>query len=124
MTTQDTSLPLTNPQDDVDLKVREYFATYFFTPATFTDNDYELVKSFFVEKTNNATAAAALIAGMLNAADMLNLYPADIIEQFKNSSNFTTAVPLFLNLTRKGTSLLGYINERKVPANIKRQIGI
>jgi len=124
MTTQDTSLPLTNPQDDVDLKVREYFETYFSTPITFTDNDYELVKSFFVERTNSADAAAALTAGILNAVDELNLYPSDIIEQFKNSSDFTTAIPLFLNLTRKGTSLLGYINERKVPANIKRQIGI
>jgi hypothetical protein len=124
MTTQDTSLPLTNPQDDVDLKVREYFATYFSTPATFTDNEYDLVKSFFVEKTNNAAAAAALTAGVLSAVDELGLYPTDIIEQFKNSDDFTTEIPLFLNLTRKGTSLLGYINERKVPANIKRQIGI
>ena len=124
MTTQDTSLPLTNPQDDVDLKVREYFATYFFTPATFTDNDYELVKSFFVSRTDNMDAAAALTAAVLNATSKLGLYTADIIEQFKNSSNLTTAVPLFLNLTRKGTSLLGYINERKVPENIKRQIGI
>ena len=124
MTTQDTSLPLTSPQDDVALKVREYFATYFSTPVTFTDNEYELVKSFFVEKTNNAAAAAALTAGILNAVDELDLYPSDIIEQFKNSSDFTTEIPLFLNLTRKGTSLLGYINERKVPANIERQIGI
>ena len=124
MTTQDTSLPLTNPHDDVDLKVREYFATYFSTPVTFTDNEYDLVKSFFVERTNNAAAAAALTAGILNAVDELDLYPSDIIEQFKNSDDFTTAIPLFLNLTRKGTSLLGYINERKVPANIKRQIGI
>ena len=124
MTTQDTSLPLTNPRDDVDLKVREYFATYFSTPVTFTDNEYDLVKSFFVERTNNADAAAALTAGILNAVDELDLYPSDIIEQFKNSDDFTTAIPLFLNLTRKGTSLLGYINERKVPANIKRQIGI
>jgi hypothetical protein len=124
MTTQDTSLPLTNPQDDVDLKVREYFATYFSTPVTFTDNEYDLVKSFFVEKTNNAAAAAALTAGILNAVDELGLYATDVIEQFKNSANFTIAIPLFLNLTRKGTSLLGYINERKVPANIKRQIGI
>ena len=124
MTAQDTSLPLTNPQDDIDLRVREYFETYFSTPATFTDNDYELVKSFFVARTDNMDAAAALTAAVLNATSKLGLYTADIIEQFKNSSNLTTAVPLFLNLTRKGTSLLGYINERKVPENIKRQIGI
>jgi len=124
MTTQDTSLPLTNPQDDIDLRVREYFETYFSTPATFTDNDYELVKSFFVSRTDNMDAAAALTAAVLDATSKLGLYTADIIEQFKNSSNLTTAVPLFLNLTRKGTSLLGYINERKVPENIKRQIGI
>jgi len=124
MTAQDTSLPLTNPQDDIDLRVREYFETYFSTPATFTDNDYELVKSFFVSRTDNMDAAAALTAAVLNATSKLGLYTADIIEQFKNSSNLTTAVPLFLNLTRKGTSLLGYINERKVPENIKRQIGI
>ena len=124
MTTQDTSLPLTNPQDDIDLRVGEYFETYFSTPATFTDNDYELVKSFFVARTDNTNAAAALTAAVLNATSELGLYVADIIEQFKNSSNLTTAVPLFLNLTRTGTSLLGYINERKVPENIKRQIGI
>ena len=124
MTTQDTSLPLTNPQDDIDLRVGEYFETYFSTPATFTDNDYELVKSFFVARTDNTNAAAALTAAVLNATSELGLYVADIIEQFKNSSNLTTAVPLFLNLTRTGTSLLGYINESKVPENIKRQIGI
>ena len=44
----DTSLPVTNPKDDVDEYVRQYFSEYFSESHIVDENDFELVKSFFM----------------------------------------------------------------------------
>lgn len=119
----DTSLPLENVSDNVDILVNEYFSNYFSPQISFTTTEYDAVKSFFQEKTNqNEQATAALTAAVLNAANELQVYPAEIIDQFKESNNLKVAVPLFLNLTRSSTSILGYVNDRVMPKNIARQI--
>ena len=121
MTTQNTALPLTNPQDNIDQRVSEYFTTQFSPRGKFTDSDYELVKSFCVNRTSSADAAASLIAAILNATNELQLYAADIIDKFENSDTKVT-IPLLLNASRKGTSLLGYVNDKTPPPTVQQQV--
>ena len=80
MTTQNTALPLTNPQDNIDQRVSEYFTTQFSPRGKFTDSDYELVKSFCVNRTSSADAAASLIAAILNATNELQLTVTSMLE--------------------------------------------
>ena len=121
MTTQNTALPLTSSADNIDLRVREYFKTQFAPFAKFTDNDYELVKSFCVKRTSNEEAAASLTAAILNAISELQLYAADVIDKFENSDTKVT-IPLLLNASRKGTSLLGYVNDKTPPPTVQQQV--
>jgi hypothetical protein len=121
MTTQNTALPITNTADSIDLRVNEYFTTQFAPLGKFTDNEYELVKSFCIKRTSNDAAAASLIAEILNAVNELQLYAADVIDKFENSDTKIT-VPLLLNASRKGTSLLGFVNDKNPPATIQQQV--
>jgi|TARA_R110000851_G_scaffold189080_1_gene339177 hypothetical protein len=121
MTTQNTALPITSTSDNIDLRVNEYFTTQFSPKGKFTDNDYELVKSFCVRRTSNDEAAASLTAAILNAVNELGLYASDVINKFENSDTKVT-VPLLLNASRKGTSLLGYINDKTPPATVQQQV--
>jgi hypothetical protein len=121
MTTQNTALPITSTSDNIDLQVNEYFTTQFSPKGKFTDNDYELVKSFCVKRTSNDEAAASLIAAILNAVNELGLYASDVINKFELSDTKVT-VPLLLNASRKGTSLLGFINDKTPPATVQQQV--
>jgi len=121
MTTQNTALPITSTSDNIDLRVNEYFTTQFSPTGKFTDNDYELVKSFCVKRTSNDEAAASLIAAILNAVNELGLYASDVINKFELSDTKVT-VPLLLNASRKGTSLLGFINDKTPPATVQQQV--
>ena len=121
MTTQNTALPIISTSDNIDLRVNEYFTTQFSPKGKFTDNDYELVKGFCVRRTSNDEAAASLTAAILNAVNELGLYASDVINKFENSDTKVT-VPLLLNASRKGTSLLGYINDKTPPATVQQQV--
>lgn len=118
---QDTSLPLININDDIDKKVNDFFESYFFPNAKINENDYELVKSFCVNRTTNTNSAAALTAAIVNVINELDLYAVDVIEQFKSNSDPTT-IALFLNLSRKGVSLLGHKNIKIIPPRVKQQV--
>ena len=121
MTTQNTALPLTNPKDSLDLRISDFFTTQFSPIGKFTDNEYELVKSFCVNRTSNEEAAASLTAAILNAVNELQLYAADVIDKFENSDTKIT-IPLLLNASRKGTSLLGFVNDKTPPPTVQQQV--
>lgn len=119
---QQTNLPLTNPQDNFDQRVQDYFVNYFSSPIELTDNEYNAAKSFFLERTgNNEQAAAALTASVIQASNELGMYIVDVIDQFKYSTDLKSAVPTFLNLSRRGSSLLGYEADLQPTENIQRQ---
>lgn len=121
MTTQNTALPIIRSTDNIDIRVNEFFTTQFSPLGKFTDNDYELVKSFCVNRTSNEEAAASLTAAILNAVNELQLYAADVIDKFENSDTKIT-IPLLLNASRKGTSLLGYVNDKTPPPTVQQQV--
>ena len=96
---QDTNLPIINPADNFDQRVQDYFTNYFTNQISMTDNEYEATKSFFVARTKNNDAAAALTAAVIEAANELNVNILDIIEQFNTAGDLKSAIPTFLNLS-------------------------
>lgn len=118
---QDTNLPLIKPEDNFDQRVQDYFTNYFSNQISMTDMEYEAAKSFFVARTSNTDAAAALTAATIEAANELNTGIIDIIKQFE-VSDLKSAVPTFLNLSRRSSSLLGYEQNITPNENIARQV--
>ena len=119
---QTTNLPLVNPADSFDQRVQDYFVNYFSTPISMTDMEYEAAKSFFVTRTNNEDAAAALTAAVIQAANEVNIHILDIIKEFEQVSDLKSAIPTFLNLSRRTSSLLGYEANITPNENIARQV--
>ena len=119
---QNTNLPIVNPADNFDQRVQDYFTNYFTSPISMTDMEYETAKSFFVARTNNEDAAAALTAAVIQAANELNIYIVDIIKEFEQASDLKSAIPTFLNLSRRTSSLLGYEANITPNENIARQV--
>ncbi len=119
---QDTNLPIVNPADSFDQRVQDYFNNYFSAPIKMTDQEYEAAKSFFIARTNNEQAAAALTAAVVQAANELNLFIVDVIKEFENTGDLKSAVPTFLNLSRRSSSLLGYEANITPNENIARQV--
>ena len=119
---QKTNLPLRNPDISFDQGVQDYFNNYFTTPANLTAQEYDVAKSFFINRTGNEQAAAALTAAVILAANELNIKIVDIIEEFKNTGDLKSAIPTFLNLSRRTSSLLGYEANIEPNENIARQV--
>ncbi len=119
---QETNLPIVNPADSFDQRVQDYFTNYFTAPVKMTDQEYEAAKSFFVARTNSEQAAAALTAATVQAANELNLFIVDVIQQFEQTTDLKSAIPTFLNMSRSGRSLLGYEANITPNENIARQV--
>ena len=119
---QNTNLPIVNPADSFDQRVQDYFTNYFTAPITMTDQEYEAAKSFFVARTDNEQAAAALTAATVQAANELDLFIVDVIKEFESTADLKSAVPTFLNMSRSGRSLLGYEANITPNENIARQV--
>lgn len=119
---QDTNLPLIKPADNFDQRVQDYFTNYFSNQISMTDMEYEAAKSFFVARTSNTDAAAALTAATIEAANTLNVNILDIVKEFEGVSDLKSAIPTFLNLSRRSSSLLGYEQNITPNENIARQV--
>lgn len=119
---QDTNLPIVTPADNFDQRVQDYFTNYFTAPIKMTDQEYEAAKSFFVARTSNEQAAAALTAATIQVANELNLFILDVIKQFESTADLKSAIPTFLNMSRSGRSLLGYEANITPNENIARQV--
>ena len=119
---QETNLPIVNPADNFDQRIQDYFTNYFTAPIKMTDQEYEAAKSFFVARTNNEQAAAALTAATVQAANELGLFIVDVIKEFESTADLKSAVPTFLNMSRSGRSLLGYEANITPNENIARQV--
>ena len=119
---QDTNLPLIKPADNFDQRVQDYFTNYFTNQISLTDMEYEAAKSFFVARTSNTDSAAALTAATIEAANTLNVNILDIIKQFEGVNDLKAAIPTFLNLSRRSSSLLGYEQNITPNENIARQV--
>ena len=119
---QTTNLPIVNPADSFDQRVQDYFTNYFTAPIKMTDQEYEAAKAFFIARTNNEAAAAALTAATVQAANELDLFIVDVIKEFVSTADLKSAIPTFLNMSRSGRSLLGYEANITPNENTARQV--
>jgi hypothetical protein len=121
---QTINLPLKDVRDDVDLRINEYFTDYFKNEIVIDALQYDIVKSFFMQRTNNnLEAAAALTSAVLVTCNELEVFPQDIITQFDNL-NLQQSITAFLNLSRTGNGLLGFSKNLQPSANTQRQIRV
>ena len=120
MDNQTTNLPARTFEDDVDVKINDYFTNYYKIRPKVTDNEYDYVKSYFMERTGNTQATAALASAVIITANDLNMPVIEIVQNFTNSS-FKQSIPMFLNMSRRGSSLLGYLQQLQPSENISRQ---
>jgi hypothetical protein len=121
---QTINLPLTDVRDDVDLRINEYFKDYFKNEIVIDASQYDIVKSFFMQRTNNnLEAVAALTSAVLVTCSELEVFPQDIITQFDNT-NLQQSITAFLNLSRTGNGLLGFSKNLQPSANTQRQIRV
>jgi len=118
----DTSQVLVTIDDDIDELVRQYFTNYFSKPLNVDQNEYEQVKTFFQQRTINPSnpSIASNTVAVLLAADELGIYPSDIIQRI-STTDYQKTFSLILNLTRKGTSLIGYEQPRVPSKEMLRQ---
>jgi hypothetical protein len=121
---QDTNLQIINVEDDFDQRVQDYFTNYFQLPFKLNPGEYDTAKAFFLKRTNNnVDAAAALTAACIDSANNLKVFLIDIINEFEKTTDLKAALPLYLNSSRRGSSILGYVNsDRGTSANILRQV--
>lgn len=120
---QDTNLAIVNPKDNFDQRVRDYFDNYYRPEIKLSDAEYSAAKSFFLARTNNnEQAAAALTAAVIEAANELDVFIVDIIDEFEKTTDLKSAIPTFLNLSRRGSSLLGYEVNVNPNTNMARQV--
>ena len=119
----DTSTNIVDPGLSVDEYVKQYFLEYFGQKHTVDENDFELVKSFFQNRTDNPTnpSVAANTVAVLLAADQLKVYPSEIIQRI-DTVDYKQTFSLILNLTRQGTSLIGYEQPKTPVAENSRQV--
>ena len=121
---QTINLPITDVRDDVDLRINEYFTDYFKTEIIIDPAQFDLVKSFFLQRTNNnLEAASALTSAVLVTCSELQVFPQDIIAQF-DTINLQQSITAFLNLSRTGNGLLGFSKNLQPSANVQRQIRV
>lgn len=120
---QNTNNAIENPRDSFDQRVNDYFNNYYGAPIKLTASEFDAAKAFFMSRTsNNEQAAAALTAAVIQASNELNLFILDVLDEFNASTDLKSAVPTFLNMSRTGTSLLGYESTLTMTENTKRQV--
>ena len=120
---QKTNLPLIDPSSGFDAQVQEYFTNYFEQEPSISDAEYSRTKSFFLKRTNgNVEAAAALTAAVIEASITIDTHVNDVLDKFEGERDLKKIIPLFLNLSRRGSSLLGYVNEIEPNLVMQRQL--
>ena len=120
----DTSVPIVNPDNSIDEKVKQYFTEYYGDILTVNPSEYDIVKGFFRSRDItgiNDDAVAANTVAVLMAANNLGIYPQEIIEKM-GDENYQQTLGLIFNLSRSGTSLIGYKTTVEPSAENKRQV--
>ena len=109
------------PKKDISTnKTGEFFDVYN-TPRSETlvpSNEFDAVRGFFMRKTNdNKTVSAGLTDTVMQIANLHNVAPMDIIQEFNEYAvtDIQQALVSLINQTRANTSILGF-NKNKTPS--------
>lgn len=109
------------PKKDISTnKTGEFFDVYNTTRSEtlVPSNEYDAVRGFFMRKTNdNKTVSAGLTDTVMQIANLHNVAPMDIIQEFNEYAvtDIQQALVSLINQTRANTSILGF-NKNKTPS--------
>lgn len=124
MPNQDTNLPIVNETSTDQIKTLSFFNGYFEKTLQINANLYDTVLGFFNLRMNSLEAAQAMTAAVITSAFENNVDPLQLIKSMRDldSIQLTDTLALYLNETRRNTSLLGTIQPRQVNRNVARNI--
>lgn len=109
------------PKKDISTnKTGEFFDVYNTTKSEtlVPSNEYDAVRGFFMRKTNdNKTVSAGLTDTVMQIANLHNVAPMNIIQEFNEYAvtDIQQALVSLINQTRANTSILGF-NKNKTPS--------
>jgi len=95
----------------------DYFNNFYNEKYELSQNENEVVVSYFEKITGNKASASALAGAMIYTAKSQGLDIMDVIGKFVGltDNQLTSYLTMFLNLNRVGTSFVGLVNI--VPTN-------
>lgn len=110
-----TNLPPENLKDNnkessQESKTRTFFNGYFDQHVQITGAEWDLVFAFFMKKTQNEDTANAMSEAIVTSARSQDLNVLDLINDLGqyDGIELDQVLALYLNQTRRDTSLLGF----------------
>ena len=123
-----SNLPIASSnQISNDRAVNSYFEGYYNTTLPVSGQEYDIVLTFFMKRTGDATAAEALTASVLVLALNRGISPVSVIEEFKrikDDQHYKAALVALINSDRRTTSKLGYAAEANPNPYVVRNIHV
>jgi len=114
----------TDPVQTAENKTRTHF-NGFYEPSIAVDGSvWDIVYAFFLKTTGHSESAQAMAEAVLESANSQGLNPLDLIRDLGQFSGLELdqAICMYLNDTRRGTSLLGVSVQRIPNKHISRNI--
>ena len=120
------NLDKTNTPRTQEEITRTFFDGYFEKDISITGTEWDVVYSFAIQKTENEAAARALSEAIIVAANQINDDPMAVINEFKkyDELQLDQVLSLYLNQSRRDTSLLGYTQTITPNVYVARNINI
>lgn len=114
-----TNLPEVKLEDTV-----EYFNNYFNKEFSVSQNVMDALTGFFQERTDNDETTKALVHAVLVTSLSNRINPMSVLDEFKklDGLNVDSYLAMFLNMSRKNTSLIGVSNLPSVSYHVARTI--
>lgn len=111
---------------DLSSGAAKFFNNYLQPGFTVSVNQNDAAVAFFETITNNKESARILASTVVYTAMAQQLDIASVLDNFKkmDSKELATAVVLFLNLNRVGTSFLGVSNMPSTGKYVSRMIRV
>ena len=109
MTDQNTNLPLVDERSTSTIRTLSLFNGYFEQEVKINTSVYDIVNGFFLNRMKSPEAANALAAAVLTTTYNNKIDPLTFIKELEEMSSIqlTDVLALYLNETRRNTSLLG-----------------
>jgi len=114
-----TNLPTIDLEETV-----EYFNNYFQEDISVTQNVVDALFAFFEPMADNKEATNALVHAIIITAFDNKINPISVLDEFKNldALKVDAYLAMFLNLSRKNTSLIGVSNVPAISSHIARTL--
>jgi hypothetical protein len=120
----DSNLPKPVINDSGE-RTQTFFNGYFDQTVNIQATEWEIVRGFFLEFTNNdQEAATALAEATITSALANEVMPVSVIEEIKGLTDLEidSVLATLFNTTRRNTSLLGFRQPTKTNKFVERNI--